>query len=238
MRPGSSRPSLARNSARSSAARPANSALDLGRDDDAAGAFGLGALLDRLANSALPLAADAFVDVADVEAGLEVSSCSAAKAGSSSASISAMRAGLPSRSRTSAFSITRELRLGFLVAALGLLLERGDALLQAFQVGQHQLGLDGLGVGQRVDAVLDVGDVVVLEAAQHVGDGVDLADVAQELVAEALALGGAAHEAGDVDEGQPRRDDLPWTRRSRRACRGAASGTPTSPTFGSMVQNG
>ena len=50
-------------------------------------------------------------------------------------------------------------------------------------------------VGDRVDPALDVDDVVVLEAAHHVGDGVDLADVGQELVAEALALGGAAHQA-------------------------------------------
>ena len=53
-----------------------------------------------------------------------------------------------------------------------------------------------------------MGHVVVLEAAQHVGDGVDLADVAEELVAEPFALGGAAHQPGDVDEGEPRRDDL------------------------------
>ena len=53
-----------------------------------------------------------------------------------------------------------------------------------------------------------MGDVVVLETAQHMDDGVDLADVGEELVAQAFALRCAAHEAGDVDEGQPRRDDL------------------------------
>ncbi len=45
-------------------------------------------------------------------------------------------------------------------------------------------------------------DVVILEAAQNMDDGVHLADVAEELVAQALALRGAAHEAGDVDEAQ------------------------------------
>ena len=49
---------------------------------------------------------------------------------------------------------------------------------------------------------------VVLEAAGDEGDGVAVADVGQELVAQALALGGAAHQAGDVDEVDPRRDDL------------------------------
>ena len=102
-----------------------------------------------------------------------------------------------------------ELRLGFLVAGLRLLLGSSAALIQALHVGEHELGLDHLGIGQRIDAVLDVGYVVVLEAAQHIGDGIDFADVGQKLVAEALALGGAAHQAGDVDKGKPRWDDLP-----------------------------
>ena len=46
-------------------------------------------------------------------------------------------------------------------------------------------------------------------------DGVDLADVAEELVAEPFAFRGAAHEAGDVDEGQPRRNDLGRLRQPR-----------------------
>ena len=96
----------------------------------------------------------------------------------------------------------------FLVVALRLLLQRVDAPLQAVEVGQHQLGLDRLDVGDRIDAILDMGDVVIHEAAHHMGDGVDLADIGQELVAEPLALRCAAHQPGDVDEGQPRRDDL------------------------------
>jgi hypothetical protein len=78
----------------------------------------------------------------------------------------------------------------------------GDALFQAFEIGEHQLGLDGLDVGDRIDAAFDMGDVAVLEAAHDMGDRVALADVGEELVAEALALRGAAHQAGDVDEGQ------------------------------------
>ena len=48
----------------------------------------------------------------------------------------------------------------------------------------------------------------ILEAAHDMGDGVAFADIGEELVAEALALRGAAHEAGDIDEGEARRDDL------------------------------
>src|ERR1700732_4873969 len=40
------------------------------------------------------------------------------------------------------------------------------------------------------------------------GDRVNLADGREKLVAEALALRGAAHQARDIDEGQPRRNDL------------------------------
>ena len=98
--------------------------------------------------------------------------------------------------------------LRFLVLAAHLALERRDALLQAVEIGEHQLGLDGLGVGDRIDAALDMDDVVILEAAEHIGDGVDLADHGEELIAEAFALRCAAHEPGDVDEGEPGRDDL------------------------------
>jgi hypothetical protein len=90
--------------------------------------------------------------------------------------------------------------LRFLVAAGGLLRSRGHALLEAFEVGEHQLGLDHIGIGNRVDLVGDMLDVVVLEAPQDVDDRVDLADVAEELVAEPFALAGAFDQAGDIDE--------------------------------------
>src|SRR5690606_22589862 len=66
-------------------------------------------------------------------------------------------------------------------------------------------GLDRLDVRGRVDAARDVDDVRVLEAAHDVRDGRDLADVRQELVAQPLALVGALHEPGDVDELDARR---------------------------------
>ena len=73
---------------------------------------------------------------------------------------------------------------------------------KTLEIGQHQFGLDGLDVGDRIDLALDMGDVVVLEAAHHMHDGVDLADGGEELVAEPLAFRGAAHQAGDIDEGR------------------------------------
>ena len=43
-------------------------------------------------------------------------------------------------------------------------------------------------------------DVAVLKAAEHVSHGVHVPDVGEELVAQTLALGGAAHQTGDIHE--------------------------------------
>ena len=137
-----------------------------------------------------------------------VSSCSSRKAFSSSARALDEAGGLAVAQQDERAVDQLERELGVLVAALGLLLDAVAALFEAFEVGEHQLGLDHFGVGERIDLVGDVDDVAVLKAAQHVGDGVAFADIGEELVAEALALAGAFHEAGDVDEAHARRDDL------------------------------
>ena len=50
-------------------------------------------------------------------------------------------------------------------------------------------------------------DVLVVEAADDFHDGFAFADVGEELVAEAFALGGTLHEAGDVHEFSDGGDD-------------------------------
>ena len=72
--------------------------------------------------------------------------------------------------------------------------------LDSTQVGQRQLGLHRLRVGDRVHRALRARDAFALEAAHDMGDRVDLPDVAQEPVAEPLARAGAGHKAGDVHE--------------------------------------
>ena len=67
-------------------------------------------------------------------------------------------------------------------------------------VRKDQLGVDDLDVAHRIDGPCDVVDVVVFKAADDLHDGVHLADVAQELVAEPFSLACALHEAGDIDE--------------------------------------
>jgi hypothetical protein len=110
--------------------------------------------------------------------------------------------------------------------------------LEALEISQHQLGLDRLGVGDGIDLALYMGDVVILETAQNMNDCVDFADVGEELVAKAFALGCAANKPGDVNEtqlgfGMIFADPAMAAISCRRG-----SGTPTFPTLGSMVQNG
>ena len=50
--------------------------------------------------------------------------------------------------------------------------------------------------------------VGILEAAYHMDDGVHLTDIGQELVSQALALGGALYEACDIHEFDDRRSGL------------------------------
>ena len=91
-------------------------------------------------------------------------------------------------------------RGGLLVARLAGLLEFRQTVFHHFKVAQDELGVDGLDVAHRVDAALDVDDVRAVKAAHDVHDGVALADVSEELVAQALALRRALHKARDVHE--------------------------------------
>ena len=100
-----------------------------------------------------------------------------------------------SQRRTRRFE-DRNLRL----VAAGLLLQTRDRLLDGLDVGQDQLGLDGADVGGGVDLAVDVRDVLVAEDARDLADRRGLADVREELVAQALSLRGTRDDAGDVDE--------------------------------------
>lgn len=80
--------------------------------------------------------------------------------------------------------------------------------LEVLDVRKDQLEVDGLDVTGRIDRAFNMHDVLVVEAADNVNDGVNLADVGQELVAKALALACAAHQTGDVHELDHRRRGL------------------------------
>lgn len=93
-------------------------------------------------------------------------------------------------------------------AALDVLLHALGGLAHALNVLETQLLLDDLDVAHRVDVALDVRHLGRVKAAHHVVDGVHGLDVRQERVAEAGAVGGAAHQAGDVGDGHDGRDPV------------------------------
>ncbi len=95
-----------------------------------------------------------------------------------------------------------------LVAGLGHLLGLVQPLLDRVQVGKHELRLDHFDVFLGVHLVRHMDHVRVFEAAHHVGNGIHLADVGQELVPQPFALGSALHQPGDVHELHGRRCDL------------------------------
>ncbi len=129
-----------------------------------------------------------------------------------------------------------DLRHGGLVV-LGFLLQARHRALDGAQVRQDELGADRLDVACRVHSALDVDDVLVGEEADDLADSVALADVGEELVAEALSLARALDEPGNVDELHDRRHDALRTTISASASR-RESGTVTRPTLGSMVAKG
>ncbi len=89
-----------------------------------------------------------------------------------------------------------------------LLLQPRQDLLDGLEVGEDQLGVDGLDVVLGRDLAVDVDDVLVLEGADDLADRVGLADVREELVAQALTLAGAPDDARDVDEVDGGGEDL------------------------------
>ena len=89
---------------------------------------------------------------------------------------------------------------GVLVASIGDALVAVVDALGGLQVGERKLQVDDRDVVGRRDAPRHVHHVGVAEAAHHVGDGVGLADVREELIAEPFALRRAGDEAGDVHE--------------------------------------
>ena len=89
---------------------------------------------------------------------------------------------------------------GILVLASGSFGSAVETFFHSFKIGQCQFGVDNIDVVLRVDRVGNVDDIVIDEAAHHMGDGVAFTDVGEEFVAKAFALGSAGDEAGNVDE--------------------------------------
>ena len=81
-------------------------------------------------------------------------------------------------------------------------------LLDSLHVGEDELVFYRLDVAQRVYTAVDMRYVLVLEAAHDVHYRVRLADMREELVAQALAVRRALDEPGDVHEFKHCRGDF------------------------------
>ena len=79
------------------------------------------------------------------------------------------------------------------------------ALGDGVAVGGDQFEVDRLDVVLRIQAVRVADDVRVLKAAHHVHDGLALADMGEELVAQALAVARTLDQACDIDKLDDRR---------------------------------
>ena len=73
-------------------------------------------------------------------------------------------------------------------------------LLDGRQIGQTELGLDHLDVGDRIDLASDVDHVAVFKTAHHIDRGVGLANVSQKLVTQPLTRAGTCHQTGNIDK--------------------------------------
>ena len=98
-----------------------------------------------------------------------------------------------------------------LLVALGGFLRLVHPALHHVQIRHDQLHVDGLDVSHRVYRDVGAGvrhhvhDILIVEAADHMDDGIGFPDVGQKLVAKPRALTGALHQTGDVHELNDRR---------------------------------
>ena len=122
-------------------------------------------------------------------------------------------------------------------AGLGLLLCACNTAFDGLEVLELQLVVYDFFVADGVDCAVHVGDVIVIEAPEHMDYGVGFADVGKELVAEAFALARSFHEAGYVDDFDSGGDHAAGLAHLHQAVE-ALVGHGDDPTFGSMVQNG
>ena len=182
-------------------------ALDLGGDDDDTRMIGRGIVLDLL-RMLIARRRRGLIDIADIEHRLAGQQLQFVE-GLFFFRVALDKAGrlTVAKDRKGAVDQLQRL-LGLLVIALGLLLKVGAPLFETLEVRQHQLGLDHLGIGERIDLVGDVNDIAVFKAAQHIGDGIGLADIGEELVAQPFALRCAFHQARNIHKAHARRQNV------------------------------
>jgi hypothetical protein len=83
-----------------------------------------------------------------------------------------------------------------------------ETFFKSGEIGERKLRIDRLDVGNRIDASGYVDDICAVERAHDVRDRINLADVREELISQALALRCAGDEPGDINKLNGRWQDL------------------------------
>lgn len=94
------------------------------------------------------------------------------------------------------------LHLKRLTATAGLLLQGIEGLLDELDILDAQLLADNVQVTGRVDITLDVNNLGIIEAANHLEDGIDSANVGQERVTKTSTSRGTAGQTGNIIHSQ------------------------------------
>src|SRR5699024_6374630 len=97
--------------------------------------------------------------------------------------------------------------LSQILVLLGFLLQTWQSLFDGLQVRQNQLSVDNGDVRGWVDLAVNVDDILIRERTHDLTDGIGFADIREEGVAHAFAFRCALNDAGDIHEGNRRRQD-------------------------------
>ena len=106
----------------------------------------------------------------------------------------------------SAFADFRS-RTHFFLQTIATLLQRG-------QIGQHKLRVDHFDVANRIDRAADMMNIGTLKATHHLHDGIDFANMTEELVSQTFSGARTFDQTGDIHELNRRRDNFLRTRKS------------------------
>jgi hypothetical protein len=94
------------------------------------------------------------------------------------------------------------LHLQRLATTTSLLLKGIESLLNKLDILDAQLLADDVQITARVDITLNVNDLSIIEAANHLEDGIDSTDVGQERVTQTSTSRGTAGQTGNIIHGQ------------------------------------
>ena len=88
----------------------------------------------------------------------------------------------------------------FLVASFEKFYQTFHTFFNGFHICKAQFGVDNFNVTQGVNAAFNVGDVAIFKATYNLSNSIYFADVCQEFVTQAFALGSAFYKTSNIYE--------------------------------------